>query len=102
MGNNKLNFIYIVKPIKDNFKETATDEENKIIGEHYLYLKKLCEDNVLVLAGPELNAKFGIVVLETDSEEQAVKIMQNDPAVVKEVFTAQLYPFRASLLRNNN
>jgi uncharacterized protein YciI len=99
--NNKLQFIYIVKPFKDNFNETATEEENKIIGEHFLYLKKLLVEKKLILAGPELNAKFGIVVLETESEEQAVDIMENDPAVLKGVFSAKIYPFRASLFRNN-
>ena len=101
MENNKLNFVYIVKPLKNNFNETATDEENRIVHEHFVYLKKLLEENTLILAGPELNAKFGIAVLETDSEEEAADIMQNDPAVAKGVFSAQLFPFRVSLLRND-
>jgi uncharacterized protein YciI len=101
LKNNKLHFIYIVKPFKSNFKETATDEENKIISEHFLYLKKLYEEKIIILAGPEFNAKFGIAVLETDSEEHAAEIMQNDPAVAKGIFSAQLYPFRVSLIRND-
>jgi uncharacterized protein YciI len=100
LENNKLHFIYIVKPFKDNFNETATDEENLIMGEHFIYLKKLLEEKTLILAGPELNAKFGIAVLETDSEEKASDIMKNDPAVAKGVFSAQLYPFRISLFRS--
>lgn len=100
MENPKLQFVYIVKPIKDNFNQSATEEENQIIEEHFLYLKKLLEDNILILAGPELNAKFGIVVLEADSYEQAFNIMKNDPAVKKSIFLAELYPFKASLLRS--
>jgi uncharacterized protein YciI len=99
LTNTKLQFVYIVKPVKENFNETATDEENKIVGEHFLYLKNLLEENILILAGPETNAKFGLVVLEADSEESAVQIMKNDPAVKKGIFTAELFPFRASLLR---
>lgn len=100
MDNQKLQFVYIYKPNKENFNETATDEENKIISEHFLYLKNLLEQKILILAGPEVNAKFGIAVLETNSEKEAERIMNNDPAVVNKVFTAELFSFRVSLLRN--
>jgi uncharacterized protein len=100
MQNNKLQFIYIFKPLKDNFNETATEEENNIISEHFLYLKKLLDEKTLILAGPETNAKFGIAVIETESEEQAKRIMENDPAVLKKVFSAELFPFRVSLLKD--
>jgi uncharacterized protein YciI len=93
-------FIYIVKPVKEDFLNTSTEEDNKIISEHFDHLKSLFEDRVLILAGPETNAKFGIVVFEAESEEKAREIMNNDPAVVKKVFSAELYPFRISLLRS--
>lgn len=102
MDNIKLQFVYIYKPLKENFNETATEEENKIVREHFLYLKNLLEKKILVLAGPETNAKFGIAVLETQTEEEAKKIMENDPAVANEIFTAELFPFRVSLLRNQD
>jgi len=100
VDSKKLQFVYVYKPLKENFNKTATEQENKIVSEHFLYLKDLLEKNILVLAGPETNAKFGIAVLETQTEEEAKKIMENDPAVSNKVFTAELYPFRVSLLRN--
>ena len=99
MGEIKRQFVYIVKPKKENFENTATDEDNKIVGEHFLYLKNLLEVKKLILAGPQVNAKFGIVIFEADSEEEAKNIMQNDPAVINGVFSAELFPFRVSLLR---
>ncbi len=93
-------FIYIVKPRKENFNETATIEENNIVGEHFLYLQKLLEQNILILAGPELNAEFGIAIIETDSEDEARNIMENDPAVKKKVFSAKLYSFKVSLIKS--
>ena len=98
MDSQKHQFVYIYKPIKENFNQTATEEENKIINEHFLYLKNLLEKKILILAGPELNAKFGIAVLETNTEAEARKIMENDPAIINKVFTAELFPFRVSLL----
>ena len=102
MDSQKHQFVYIYKPIKENFNQTATEEENKIISEHFLYLKNLLEKKILILAGPELNAKFGIAVLETNTEAEAIKIMENDPAIINKVFTAELFPFRVSLLRNQD
>lgn len=102
MEVRKLQFVYIYKPFKENFNETATEEENKIISEHFLYLQNLLEKNILIFAGPEINAKFGIAVLETNTEEEAERIMKNNPAVVNKVFTAELYPFRVSLIRKQD
>lgn len=102
LDSKKLQFVYIYKPLKENFNDTATEEENKIISEHFFYLKGLLEKKILIFAGPETNAKFGIAVLETNTEEEAKKIMENDPAVSSKVFTAELFPFRVSLIRNQD
>ncbi len=99
MEDRKKQFIYIIKPVKENFEKTATEEDNKIVSEHFLYLKNLLEEKKLILAGPQVNAKFGIVVFEADSEKEAEHIMQNDPAVINGVFSAELFQFRVSLLR---
>jgi uncharacterized protein YciI len=82
------NFIYIVRPVKEDFLNTSTEEEKKTVNEHFQYLKRLLEEKVLILAGPETNAKFGIVIFEAESEEIAREIMDNDPAVIKKVFSA--------------
>jgi uncharacterized protein YciI len=95
-----MQFVYITKTLKDNFLESATEEENKIVSEHFIYLKNLLDRKILIIAGPEPNARFGITVLEADSEEHAKKIMENDPVIAKKVFSAELFPFRVSLLRN--
>ena len=76
-----------------------TDEDEKIMSEHADYLNSMLEKKKLVIAGPELNAKFGIVILETESEEEAYKIMINDPAVSNKVMNAELNPFRISFSR---
>jgi uncharacterized protein len=95
----KLQFVYIIKPLKENFVQTATEEENRIMGVHFMHLKDLLEKGILIMAGPETTGKFGLCVIETDSEDEARKIMESDPAVVNGVVTAELYPYRVSLLR---
>lgn len=95
----KKHFVCIKKPRKENFMETMTDEEAGIMSKHFMYLKDLLEKGNLVLAGPETSGKFGISILEADSLEHAKELIANDPAVQEGVMTAEIYPFRISLLR---
>ena len=48
-------YIYIVRPIRKDFAERDDEEEQKIIGEHFEYLKELLDKKILLLAGPTLN-----------------------------------------------
>jgi uncharacterized protein len=97
-----MEFAIIKRPKKENFNETGTEEEFAVVSEHFLYLKELLKNNILIIAGPELNAKFGFSVIEANNEEEARKIMENDPVVKKGIMNAELYPFRVSLLRGRD
>ncbi len=80
-----------------------TEDEAKIIEEHYLYLKNLTEKGIVQIAGRTLISgkdSFGIVVFETNSLEEAEKIMNNDPAVLNNIMCSKLYPFKVSLSKN--
>lgn len=94
-----MNFIYLIRPKRDNFIETITDEESNIMSEHFEYLKNLLKKGKLVLAGPVTSGKFGIVILEAEDESKAQNIMLNDPAVASSIVSSELYPFRISLMK---
>ncbi|MGZ4135865.1 MAG: YciI family protein, partial [Tumebacillaceae bacterium] len=66
--------------------------------EHFGYLQGLLKEGKLILAGPCLDRVMGITIFKADSEEEARAIMNNDPAVVKGVMSAELHPYRVSLL----
>jgi uncharacterized protein YciI len=53
---------------------------------HFKELQNLQKEGKLILAGRTLNIEpsgFGIVILEMNSEEEAIMLMENDPAVKK-------------------
>ncbi|MFD1357938.1 hypothetical protein ACFQ4X_08475 [Fictibacillus halophilus] len=52
-----------------------------------------------MLAGPCLDASFGVVILHNVDQEEANSIMVNDPVIVNEIMTGELFPFRISLLK---
>lgn len=95
----KKQFIFFIKPHKENFAETMTEEEGMIMQEHFFYLKELLELGKLVIAGPELSGKFGMGVYETETLEEVQELLDNDPAVKSGIVTPEIYPFRVSLLR---
>jgi len=94
----KPQFLVIYRPPRATFNDDATAEEERIIGDHFGYLKRLLEEGTLLLAGPCLDASMGIAVLEADSLEAAQAILARDPAVTGGVFTGEIRPYRVSLM----
>ncbi len=95
-------FLYKIQPVRPEMLSVGlTPEEEQIISEHFSYLEGLTEAGVVLLAGRTLNtdySSFGIVILTAGSEEEARRIMLNDPAVKQRVMRAELYPYRIALL----
>lgn len=79
-----------------------TEREEKIIDKHFAKLQELLKEGKLVLAGKTLgiNEKtFGIVILEVQSEEEALIIMRNDPSVAEGIMKAELFPYTIALIK---
>ncbi len=94
-----MQFVYFIRPHRENFAETITEDEANIMGEHFGYLQELLNNGKLILAGPELTGKFGIAIFEADTEDEAKEIMINDPAVKSGIVTPELHPYRVSLIK---
>ncbi|MBZ0204370.1 MAG: hypothetical protein IT281_07470 [Ignavibacteria bacterium] len=97
--DKKQQFVYIIRPPRNNFAETITEVEAEIMSNHFVYLRQLLEDGNLILAGPVTTGEMGICIFEANSKDEAETIMNNDPSVVQGLMTAQLYPYRVSLIR---
>jgi uncharacterized protein YciI len=76
-----------------------TPEENRIVGLHYDRLKQATEAGDVFLSGLGTSGEFGIVIFEADSEEEARRFAESDPAVANGIMTAEFVPFRIALLR---
>jgi len=96
-----MQFLYCVRPTRVEMLSNSTDEEDRIVADHFEYLKRLTECGTVLLAGRTLNtddSAFGLVVLLARSREDAHRIMQEDPAVRGGVFEAELFPYRLALV----
>jgi uncharacterized protein YciI len=92
-------FLVLYHPPRPTFLHDATEEENRLVGEHFQYLQGLLAQGKLLIAGPCEDASMGIAVLETQDEAEARSILALDPAVTAGVFTCEIKPYRVSLMR---
>ncbi len=98
-----MEFLYTLKVIsrlQQNDAWTAQDE--LIVSDHFEKLKQLKEIGKLILAGRTLRedpSDFGIVILRTETEDEAQKLMEGDPAVAQGIMNADLYPYRVALIK---
>jgi uncharacterized protein YciI len=95
-------YIYTLKLIPSLLDETNwTEREHEVISQHFEALQELMVQNKLILAGRTLNmdeSTFGIVILQTSTEEEAKRLMELDPAVKENVMTAELFPYKIALM----
>jgi uncharacterized protein YciI len=95
-----MQWIYILQlQPKYTQQENWTDETNRIVGEHFNYLKSLFEQGIVKFVGKteygiEHPDNRGISIFEAVDEAAANAIMQNDPCVINGVMTAVVHPFR--------
>jgi uncharacterized protein YciI len=96
-------FIYRLTPADpEMLRRNPTPEEAEAVHFHYEYLKQLTVIDRLILMGrtaADDETAFGLVIFEADSDEDALRIMNNDPAVQAGVMNAELFPFKVMLQR---
>jgi uncharacterized protein len=96
-------FIYVLHLVPRLFDDKSWTETDKAaVGRHFNRLKAAAETGEMILAGrtPESGDKtFGIVIFDAKDEAAAKRFMDDDPAVVAGIMTAELHPFALALQR---
>jgi uncharacterized protein len=99
-------YLYQIRPTRlQMLTDGPTDAEAEIISQHFDYLQRLMQEGVVILAGRTLTTdeqSFGIVIFNATSEEAALALMNNDPAVRHRVMDARLFPYRVALIAEAN
>jgi len=96
----KKHYYVVIKPFRQDFLINPDEKEKKIMSDHFLYLKSLLEQKKLFLAGPTLIPEdpFGLIILETETEEEAKTLLNKDPSVKAGIQrVADFRPIRLSL-----
>jgi uncharacterized protein len=96
---SRSHYIYINRIVRPGMATNPTPDEQRIMAEHFEYLKARLSEGQLVLAGPCLDAAFGVVIFYAEDDEDARQFMEADPAIAHGLMTADLRPFKISLHR---
>jgi uncharacterized protein len=89
----------IRRPVREEMPFEPTEDEAKIVSEHFAYLQQLHADGRLVLAGPSPapGDTFGLDVYDVEDRGEVEAILAADPAIASGIMTAEIRPFRISL-----
>jgi uncharacterized protein YciI len=83
---------------RPTFINDMTEEEGKIMGVHFEYLKEKFDNKDLILAGPILaEGRFGLSIIKAENLEKATLFTKNDPAVKEGILESNVHPFRIFL-----
>ena len=94
-------WIYFVRPPRENFVATISEEESAIMREqHFPHLARLFAEGTLLMAGPTFGSGMndGLAVIHAGSEDEARAIMESDPAITSGLMTGELRPMRVTFL----
>ena len=86
---------------REGWPQKMTAAEEEIMAEHFVYLKELVGRGQVLMAGPVFDPVFGLVVLRTESEEEARRLMEKEPSVAGGIHTYTLSEMRVSLMADH-
>ena len=94
-----MSWLVILRPTREEMAFEPTDEELRIVSDHYEYLVRLRDEGKLVVAGPSIVAgdTFGIGVIDVHDEDEVRAIVAEDPAVESGAMTAEIRPLRIAV-----
>ena len=96
-------WIYFIRPPRDDFAATMTDEEQAVWGVHLERFERMLAEGSLILVGPTLGtANTGIAIFEAPDEAAARVVMEEDPVIAGGFARGELRPFRVSLMRGRD
>lgn len=90
-----------IEPGRPEMPTAPTEEEIRIVGEHFAYLKARHESGDVILVGRTQEAPFiGIAVFEAEDSAAADVFAANDPGIQAGVFKlVRIQPYQVALMR---
>lgn len=94
-----MSWLVVLRPVREEMPFEPTEEESRIVSEHYEYLQQLHGEGRLVLAGPSAlpGDTFGLGIFDQDDRSEVEAIVAADPAVTGGVMTAEIRPYRIAV-----
>lgn len=99
---DKKHFLYKLIPPRPTFHMDMNAHEKDVMTTHQGYWVTLIEQRTAVIYGPVFDPTgvWGMGVIEASTDEDAVSVANNDPAVSSGTCTYQLIPMQVGLIRS--
>ncbi len=93
-------FILFIEPVREDMPNGPTEDEARIVGEHFGYLKSQLAARNLILAGRTTEPPFvGIAIFEAANPADAEEFVAKNPAIVAGVFRVKsMQSYRVALI----
>jgi uncharacterized protein YciI len=93
-------FVRLIAP-RPAFLKDMTENEQKLMEQHFVYWKGKFEKGVCLFGGPVLDPKgiYGVLAIEAASEDEARAIAAADPSVVAGVNRIEVAEMRVAFLK---
>ena len=94
-----MSWLVVLRPVREEMPFEPTEEESRMVSEHYEYLKQRRAEGRLVLAGPSAlpGDTFGLGIFDQDDRAEVEEIVAADPAITGGIMTAEIRPYRISV-----
>ena len=94
-------YLYIIRPARlEMLTAGATADEQRLVGEHFAYLKGLVDAGTGQLVGRTMITDercMGLMIFRAESDTAAQEILAADPAVQGGVFLGEVVPWTTIL-----
>ena len=97
----KSQFILFIEPTRAEMPVAPTEDEVKLVKEHFAYLQERLAEGTLIHAGRTMEDPFvGIAIFEAEGIDGANRFTENDPGIRGGVFrVAGIQPYHVALIR---
>jgi len=102
MASTSEQFFVRLNGTREDWPNNMTPDEEKIMSEHFHYLKDLVKQEKVLMAGPVFEPVFGLIVVQAGSKAEAREMVEKDPSVVHGLHTFEISPMRVSLMAENS
>lgn len=92
-------FLATAKPKRENWLQNISEEEKKVMAQHFAYANQSFSEGKIVFGGACLDGALGIIVYQAESEEAALKMFNDDPLVKSGIMDTEFHPFRVGLIQ---
>lgn len=102
MDTNHEHMLVFIKPKRENFMASMSEQEEALMKGHANYFQKLVADGVVFVAGPVLDDQYGMAVFNSPDKPTVEAFLNQDPCIVAGIMDVHMHPFRLSMMGRHN